>query len=152
MVYWFTGQPGAGKTTLADALKVRLEQKRSFFYKVFRIDGDQMRELFSNKDYSIAGRLRNIDTAQKIAHYLHNQEKDVIVSLVSPYRAQREELKSILGSEIKEIFVHYNKEEIKRGREDYHVLEYEPPLQNFISIDTSVDTVEQSLEKIINEI
>ena len=42
-----------------------------------------MRELFSNKDYSEKGRRANIDAAQKIAHYLHNQGKDVIVSLVS---------------------------------------------------------------------
>ena len=97
MIYWFTGQPGAGKTVLAELLKVKLEAPRNFAYKIFRIDGDEMRDLFSNKDYSIKGRIANIDAAQKIAHYLHNQEKDIIVSLVSPYLDQREEFKKILN-------------------------------------------------------
>ena len=84
MIYWFTGQPGSGKTVLADLLK---EQALPHAY---RIDGDEMRDLFENKDYSMKGRIANIDAAQKIAHYLHNQGKDVIVSLVSPYLDQRE--------------------------------------------------------------
>jgi adenylylsulfate kinase-like enzyme len=33
MIYWFTGQPGAGKTVLANALKQQLEN-------TFHIDGD----------------------------------------------------------------------------------------------------------------
>ena len=78
MIYWFTGQPHSGKTTLANLLKEK------WLPHAFRIDGDEMRELFSNKDYSEKGRRANIDAAQKIAHYLHNQGKDVIVSLVSP--------------------------------------------------------------------
>ncbi len=79
MIYWFTGQPCAGKTTLAKMLEKHLPES------IYMIDGDDMRELFSNKDYSIKGRVENISTAQRIAHYLHNQGKDVIVALVSPY-------------------------------------------------------------------
>ena len=91
MIYWLTGQPGSGKTVLADLLKNKV------LPHAYRIDGDEMRELFSNKDYSEEGRRYNIDVAQKIAHYLHNQGKDVIVSLVSPYLDQREEFKNNLG-------------------------------------------------------
>ena len=87
MIYWFTGQPCSGKTVLANMLKEK------YLPHAYRIDGDEMRELFTNKDYSIKGRITNVDAAQKIAHYLHNQGKDVIVSLVSPYLDQREELK-----------------------------------------------------------
>ena len=104
MIYWFTGQPGAGKTVLANKLKEVLEKPRNFAYKIFRIDGDEMLDLFSNKDYSIKGRIANIDAAQKIAHYLHNQELDVIVSLVSPYLDQREEFKKILGDQLIEFY------------------------------------------------
>ena len=82
MIYWFTGQPAHGKTVLANMLKEELPN-------AFRIDGDEMRELFTNKDYSINGRVVNVGTAQKIAHYLHNQGHDVIVSLVAPYIDQR---------------------------------------------------------------
>ena len=46
MIYWFTGQPGSGKTVLADLLK------KEVLPHAFRIDGDEMRELFANKDYS----------------------------------------------------------------------------------------------------
>jgi len=65
MIYWFTGQPAHGKTVLANMLKEKLPD-------AFRIDGDEMRELFTNKDYSINGRVVNVGTAQKIAHYLNN--------------------------------------------------------------------------------
>ena len=149
MIYWFTGQPGAGKTVLAELLKVKLEAPRNFAYKIFRIDGDEMRDLFSNKDYSIKGRIANIDAAQKIAHYLHNQELDVIVSLVSPYLDQREEFKKILGDQLIEFYIHTN---TKRGREQYHVEGYQPPLTNFIDVDTTIDTPNESLNKIIQQI
>ena len=119
MIYWFTGQPGSGKTVLADLFK---DKKLPH---AFRIDGDEMRELFANKDYSEKGRRANIDAAQKIAHYLHNQGKDVIVSLVSPYRDQREEFKTNLDWQIKDFYVHYVISKVKRGREDFHVNVYE---------------------------
>ena len=138
MIYWFTGQPGSGKTVLADLLK---EQALPHAY---RIDGDEMRDLFENKDYSIKGRIANIDAAQKIAHYLHNQGKDVIVSLVSPYLDQREEFKKLLDWQINEIYVHYIDE--IRGREEYHVLGYQAPQFNYLNINTSEQTPEQSLD------
>ena len=144
MIYWFTGQPGSGKTILADLLKEKQ------FPHAFRIDGDEMRDLFYNKDYSIKGRISNIDAAQKIAHYLHNKGKDVIVSLVSPYLDQREEFKKKLDWQIKEIYVHYNNE--IRGREEYHVKGYQKPQSNFINIDTTNDNPEESLQKILYEI
>ena len=103
-----------------------------------------MRDLFENKDYSIKGRIANIDAAQKIAHYLHNQGKDVIVSLVSPYLDQREEFKKLLDWQINEIYVHYTDE--IRGREEYHVLGYQAPQFNYLDINTSEQTPEQSLD------
>jgi len=146
MIYWFTGQPHSGKTTLADSLKDK------WFPHAFRIDGDEMRELFANKDYSEKGRRANIDAAQKIAHYLHNQGKDVIVSLVSPYKDQREEFKKLLTWQIKEIHVHYNPEEGRRGREKFWVEEYEKPTENYLSIDTNLYSPEDSLIKAVNYI
>ena len=143
MIYWFTGQPGSGKTIVADLLKEKQ------FPHAFRIDGDEMRDLFSNKDYSIKGRISNLDAAQKIAHYLHNKGKDVIVSLVSPYLDQREEFKSLLGENIKEIYVHTS--EI-REREIWKHPGYVAPVKNFIDIDTTIDTPSKSLKKILNEI
>ena len=50
MIYWLTGQPGSGKTTICKEI---LELKD---YRIFHIDGDDLRDLFDNKDYSESGR------------------------------------------------------------------------------------------------
>ena len=146
MIYWFTGQPGSGKTVLANLLK------KKYLPHAYRIDGDEMRELFKNKDYSMKGRIANIDAAQKIAHYLHNQGKDVIVSLVSPYLDQREEFKDMMEWQLQEIFVHYNIAEIRRGREEYHVMDFQKPIFDYLDVDTTLETPEESLNIIVKKI
>lgn len=147
MIYWFTGQPGSGKTTLAKILEEKF--KENPFNHPYMIDGDDMRELFSNKDYSIKGRVENVGTAQRIAHYLHNQGRDVIVALVSPYIDQREDFKKLLGDNIKEIYVHTSE---VRDRDHFKAAAYIAPKENFIDIDTTEDTPIQSFKKIFNEI
>lgn len=142
MIYWFTGQPCAGKTVLANMLK---KEKPG----AFRIDGDDMRELFSNKDYSINGRVINVGTAQRIAQYLNNQGKDVIVSLVAPYIDQREDFKAIMGDQIVEFYVHTTE---SRERDHFKAIAYTPPLANFVDIDTTHDTEEESFEKVLESI
>ena len=138
MIYWFTGQPCAGKTTLAKMLEKHIVDN------VYMIDGDDMRELFSNKDYSIKGRVENVGTAQRIAHYLHNQGQDVIVSLVSPYLDQREDFKKLIGLEnIVEFYVHTSE---ARERDHFKAIAYTPPISDYVDIDTTNDTVEQSFE------
>lgn len=146
MIYWLTGQPSHGKTVLANLLRDKMLSEGVPFDMIFRIDGDEMRELFTNKDYSKEGRIKNIDAAQKIAHYLHNQDRNVIVSLVSPYRDQREEFKSVIGDGIIEFYVHTSE---PRERDHFAVADYEPPTENFVDIDTTKDTPEESLERIL---
>tara|TARA_B100001094_G_scaffold54899_1_gene50491 strand:- start:219 stop:650 length:432 start_codon:yes stop_codon:yes gene_type:complete len=143
MIYWLTGQPCAGKTVLADMLQ------QQYSPNAYRIDGDDMRDLFSNKDYSIKGRVENVGTAQHIAHYLHNQGNDVIVSLVAPYLDQREDFKTLLGDNIKEIYVHTTE---PRERDHWKAIAYIGPQENYINIDTTDDTPEESLQKILNQI
>ena len=138
MIYWFTGQPGAGKTVLARYLHSYLKMKP------FMIDGDDMRELFSNKDYSIKGRVENVGTAQRIAHYLHNQGKDVIVALVAPYVDQREDFKKLVGIEnMVEFYVHTSE---PRERDHFKAIAYIPPISDYVDIDTTTNTPEQSFE------
>ena len=144
MIYWFTGQPGAGKTTLAKALKENLEMQN--LKEVVHIDGDDIRAIFNNTDYSRAGREKNIQLAQQIAHFLTIKGLDVVVSLVSPYLEQRENFKKLLGSSIQEIYVYTT--EI-RGRENFHVADYEKPETNFIEIDTTNTPILTSLKAII---
>ena len=146
-IYWLTGQPGAGKTVLAKKLSYWVSENKHTL--PFMIDGDDMRDLFSNKDYSIKGRVENVGTAQRIAHYLHNQNKDVIVSLVSPYIDQREDFKTLLGDNIKEIYVHTSE---PRERDHFKAIAYVAPQENYIDINTTTDSPEESLKKIIDAI
>ncbi len=133
MIYLFTGQPGSGKTTLAKKLQYWLQtEKRNWRKSVFHIDGDQLRELFPNKDYSKEGREKNIQKAFDIAKYLHSNGNDVVISLVSPYREMREQLKS--DCKVQEIYCHTKK---IRGREDFFALDYERPIEFYVDLDTS---------------
>jgi adenylylsulfate kinase len=141
MIYWFTGQPGAGKTSIAKSLIEKLPKN------TFHVDGDDLREIFNNKDYSEAGRRKNIELAQHISHFLHNKGNNVLVSLVSPYIDQREDFKNKLNSSIIEIYVHT---EHIRGREDFHVKNYEEPIDNFLDMDTSDVLIETCVDQILN--
>jgi len=138
MIYWFTGQPGHGKTVLATTLKQELDN-------TFHIDGDDLRAIFDNKDYSEMGRRKNIELAQHLAHFLHNKGCNVVVSLISPYLDQREDFKNKLGDSVNEFYVHTS--EI-RGREQFHVEQYQQPTEHFLDVDTTDCSVEQCLNKI----
>lgn len=146
MIYWLTGQPSHGKTTLAEML---VKHYRKRYTKVFHIDGDHLRQLTTNKDYSEQGRIDNVKTAQKIANFLHNDNYDVVVSLVSPYRWLREEFKEKMGDDIVEFYIHTSE---PRERDHFRVEGYEEPLKNFVSIDTTKDTPEESLSKILSNL
>ena len=139
MIFWFTGQPGSGKTTLGKALIKQLSD-------AFHIDGDDLRGLSANADYSEQGRINNIRTAQSIAMYLDNKGKNVVVSVVAPYKWLREEFKS--RHDVNEIYLHTS--EI-RGREHYFAKDYEVPDENYLDIDTTHASVEECVVKIMKE-
>ena len=141
MIYWFTGQPGHGKTTLAKAM---LDHLAAEGIEAFHVDGDDLRALTTNADYSRGGRENNIRRAQLLAHYLQSKGHTVVVSLVAPYRDIREELKA--AADVTEVYVHTTE---TRGREEKHASDYEPPLADFIDIDTTGKSVEESLQEVI---
>ena len=139
---WLTGQPASGKTTLANLLLKRLSKDNNLY---FNIDGDDLRDLFQNKDYSRKGREANIRLGMSIAAYLINKGYTPIVSLVSPYIDLREEFKS--KYKVLEIYLHTT--EI-RGREHYFAENYEPPKENFLDMDTTNKSEQESLDEILN--
>ena len=100
---WLTGQPASGKTTLGKLLAHHFKnQDHSKTY--FNIDGDDLRDLFQNKDYSKKGRYANIRLGMSIGAYLINKGHFPIISLVSPYRELREEFK--LKFRVLEVYLH----------------------------------------------
>lgn len=139
MIYWLTGQPGAGKSTQAEWLASTFPGKATI------VDGDDIREIFDNKDYSEAGRRKNIELAQNIAHFLHKKELIVIVALVSPYKDQRDQFKEKLGKNLVELYIHCSDE---RGREQFHVANYEPPTENFIDVDTTHNNTYETYQEL----
>jgi len=141
MIYWFTGQPGAGKTTLALALVKELKLRG---HPAVHLDGDILRAVTDNHDFSTAGRMKNVKAAQALAVKVHSDDVWVVAAFVSPFRQLREEFKK--RGDVVEIYVHTT---TQRGRESYFVKDYEPPLENFVDVDTTNASVEDCIKKIL---
>lgn len=152
-VYWFTGQAGAGKTVLANLLKKDFEKlpiDKTMGKKFVIIDGDDIRELYENKDYSMQGRRANVDFVQKLCVFLIKNEITPIVCMVSPFAQQRERF--INNQDGVEIFV---KTKEVRGREHYHVDYFEKPdssRKNVIVIDTTDSRDSESFARLYFEL
>ena len=145
MIIWLTGQPGSGKTTLANSFikKVKRNHKK---IKIINLDGDDLRKINKNKDYSKKGRINNISTAISIMRFLANKDYLCIVSIVAPYKFLRDELKEEFP--FLEIYLHTT--EI-RGREDFFAKDYEIPTDpRTLSIDTGKLTIKESTDEIFN--
>ena len=136
MIINLTGQAGAGKSTIARELEKILSNP-------IVIDGDELREIFVNKDYSEDGRRKNITNAYNIARFLEAKGFTPIIALISPYEDLREDLKST--SEVKEIYIHTTQ---IRGRENYFAQNYSSPKSNFLDLSTDSD-LQECIEKII---
>lgn len=135
MIVVLFGQPHCGKSTLAKLLP---------YYR--NIDGDELRALFVNKDYSREGRIRNLNRASDIAHYLNSIGKDVALSLVYPYKEARDYLNSLTDN-VAWVYLTYEGE---RGRENFHVKDFEiPEKETILHIDTSTTSIEDSVNKIL---
>jgi adenylylsulfate kinase len=141
MIYYFTGQPASGKTTLSKAL---ISSNQLIDSKIIHIDGDDIRDIFQHKDYSEEGRKINIRRAHDIALFMDAKGFDVVISVVSPFRELRNELKS--KTSVIEVYVHTTED---RGRNNYHVTAYEPPIEDFIDIDTTNKTITESLSQVM---
>ena len=101
---WLTGLPAAGKSTIANVLEKRLFAAG---HHTYLLDGDEIR-LGLNKDlgFSEADRNENIRRVSEVARLLVESGLIVIVSFISPYRAQRDRARSLFElGEFLEIFV-----------------------------------------------
>ena len=130
MILWFYGQPGAGKTTLANALNLRING--------IQVDGDDVRNVFNNKDYSKEGRIKNLTLINNIVRFLDHKNFDVIVSVVSPYQEIRDQM---LDLYIKYFYVYTSE---VRGKEQFFVKDLEIG-KNDVMLDTTNKTIDEVL-------
>lgn len=159
---WLTGLISAGKSTLGDRLLSRL---RAAGRKVEILDGDMVRQtLCKDLGFTKEDRDENIRRIVFVAELLTRNGIVVIVSVISPYRAVRDQVRSRIP-EFMEVYVNAPLEICERrdvkglyrraragelrgvtGIDD----PYEPPLRPEVECRTDVETIEQSVQKILD--
>ena len=112
---WFTGLPSSGKSTIAGAVE---EQLVSRGRSAYLLDGDNLRH-GPNGDlgFSAADRSENVRRAGHVALLLADAGVVALVSLISPYVADRERARAIhrgAGLPFIEVYVNTPLEECER--------------------------------------
>ena len=94
---WFTGLSGSGKSTLAVQLEAQLH---GLGFKTYLLDGDNIRAGI-NKDLTFTdeGRVENIRRIGEVARLMLDAGIVVLSAFISPFRADREQVKAIVGEE-----------------------------------------------------
>jgi sulfate adenylyltransferase len=160
---WFTGLSGAGKSTTAEILTVLLLEHGR---QVTLLDGDVVRTHFSKGlGFSKGDRDTNIGRIGFVAAEIVRHGGVVICAAVSPYRAMRNDTRSMVGSEhFVEVFVDtplavceqrdvkgiYDK--ARRGEiKDFTGIDdpYEPPEHPELILQTLLSTPEQNASRIL---
>jgi len=101
-VLWFTGLSGAGKSTLAHALEERLYQMS---FHTFVLDGDNVRHnLCKDLGFSTEARVENIRRVAEVAKLFVEAGVIVLTAFISPFAADREKARQLLGEDFIEIY------------------------------------------------
>jgi bifunctional enzyme CysN/CysC len=165
-VLWFTGLSGAGKSTIANLVEKKLFGSGCHTYL---LDGDNVRHgLNSDLGYSDQDRVENIRRVSEVARLMFDAGLIVLVSFISPFRAERELARSLFApGDFLEIFVDTTLEEAERrdpkglyrkaraGQlHNFTGIDspYEIPVSPELRIDTSGSSAEQSAESIIQHL
>jgi len=157
-VLWMTGLPCSGKTTIVKDLQKDIPN-------LAMLDGDELREWFSPKDFSKEGRDEHNKKVAFLAKLLLNHGVPSVVSLVSPYIKNRESAREIINAgdqfaecfvkcslekceerDVKGMYAKARKGEIKgfTGIDD----PYEAPEKADLVIDTERDSLSDSAKKV----
>jgi adenylyl-sulfate kinase len=157
---WFTGLSGAGKSTISSMLEQRL---RAAGAKVEVLDGDVVRtHLSKGLGFGKEDRDENIRRIGFVCELLSRHGVISIAAAISPYRAIRDELRARILNFV-EVYVECPIEVLAErdvkglykkalAGEIPHFTgvsdPYEPPLAPEVTVNSSIETPEQSVERI----
>ena len=163
---WFTGLSGSGKSTLAVQLEAALHAQG---FKTYLLDGDNIRSGL-NKDlaFSDEGRVENIRRISEVCKLFLDAGVIVLSAFISPFRADREQVKKTVGDEnYIEVFVDaplevceqrdvkglYRKARAGEVKNFTGISSpYEKPISPALVIPTDKMTVEESLEALMKAV
>ena len=161
---WFTGLSGSGKSTLANLVEIALHQKG---YSTYTLDGDNIRQgINKNLRFTPEDRSENIRRIAEIANLMIDAGILTLAAFISPYIKDREGVKQIVGTDnFIEVYVNTSLEECekrdtkglyKKARKgeikDMTGISspYEAPINPDLEVVTDVQSIEQSVNKILD--
>lgn len=161
-VIWLTGISGSGKTTLGAVLKKELKKR---YNKVEFLDGDIIREFFDNDlGYTREDRILNVKRIAFAAMLVAKNGTNVIVANIAPYYEARDFIRKHIKGYI-QIYLKVSPEESTRRDVKGHYRKhregklinligiddnYDIPRNPNLIIDTEQESVEESLDNILN--
>ena len=160
---WFTGLSGSGKSTVANALDIRLNEGGKATYL---LDGDNIRlGINSDLGFSIEDRNENIRRISEIGKLFVDAGLITIACFISPLKVNREMARTAIGEDFIEIFVDcplgecekrdpknlYKKARLGEIKEFTGITSpYEKPENPEIVINTKEQTIDQCVDKILD--
>ena len=166
IMIWFTGLSGSGKSTLAIALEREL-YKRGILCRI--LDGDNIRSgINNNLGFSEADRTENIRRIAEVSKLFVDCGIVTLAAFISPTHAIRHMASQIIGpADFLEVYVstpikECEKRDVKglyakarRGEiKDFTGISspFEAPEHPFVSIDTSLKPLEESVKMLMEAI
>ncbi len=159
---WLTGLPSAGKTTIARAVEKRLLDEGR---KVEVLDGDVVRtHLTKGLGFTREDRDENVRRIGFVANLLSRNGVTVLCSVISPYRAIRDELRELHDGRFVEVYVSTpvdvcSERDVKGLYAKQRAGEisgltgvddpYEPPLAPEVTIPTQELTVDEAADRVL---
>lgn len=142
-IIWFTGLSGAGKSTIANIL----DQKLFALGKhTMLLDGDNLRHgLNRDLGFTEADRVENIRRVGEVAKLMVDSGLIVICSFISPYKAERDMVRSLVAEgDFIEVFVNTPIEEcMRRDPKGLYSKAKEGKIKNFTGIDAPYEAPER---------